>query len=124
MDHILEKQEILESQYARIKTRLTEWLEIRERLDELERELDELAVEFGELQDLLYRYRPREYVEAVLLVLRVLKQEMDDPDKALQLTSLEKTIQEWHGDYDFFTEERLKYSTSKEKARLLGEILD
>lgn len=124
MDHILEKQEILESQYARIKTRLTEWLEIRERLDELERELDELAVEFGELQDLLYRYRPREYVEAVLLVLRVLKQEMDDPDKALQLTSLEKTIQEWHDNYDFFVEERLKYSTSKEKARLLGEILD
>jgi len=124
MDHILEKQEILESQYARIKTRLTEWLEIRERLDELERELDELAVEFGELQDLLYRYRPREYVEAVLLVLRVLKQEKDAPDRALQLTSLEKTIQEWHDDYDFFTEERLKYSTSKEKARLLGEILD
>lgn len=124
MDHILEKQEILESQYARIKTRLTEWLEIRERLDELERELDELAVEFGELQDLLYRYRPREYVEAVLLVLRVLKQEKDAPDRALQLTSLEKTIQEWHDDYDFFVEERLKYSTSKEKARLLGEILD
>ena len=124
MDHILEKQEILESQYARIKTRLTEWLEIRERLDELERELDELAVEFGELQDLLYRYRPREYVEAVLLVLRVLKQEKDAPDRALQLTSLEKTIQEWHDNYDFFVEERLKYSTSKEKARLLGEILD
>jgi len=105
---------------TKIKEEVERFFQLREEIDELEEMLEALRKESSQVESSLFKDRPKEYVKEVLAFLKDRQAKYESYNRFHVLIF---EVEEWFKTYDDYFEERLKYSTPKEKAMLLGEDL-
>jgi hypothetical protein len=104
---------------ALIKERIEEYIRLSDEIRYYKQELERLHSEIAKVSSLLFRDRPKEYIEDVLSVLADM---MDEHAYDFGYDILATLIRKYYEDYDLFMEERKRHMSPERLAIFEGKI--
>lgn len=104
---------------ALIEERIEEYIRLSDEIRYYKQEIDRLESEIGKVSSLLFRDRPKEYIEDVLSVLADM---MNEHLYDLGYDMLATLIRKYYEDYDLFMDERKRHMSPDRLAIFEGKI--